>query len=199
MSTRSTIQIMSKKENKTVILYKHYDGYPSDNLKMINNALGASDFTIPLEKNTPFNNFLDSCAIYYNRDLQEMIQNGSGKIYKYDAELYKSEDYCQHADIEFFYIVDIDLKNVNVYGSGYQCETDQVKNGFTKLSLEELNILDVNTTTLNKSFTLPKTKQFNFYSDSGHGWLKVPVKLLKELDIENKISEYSYINKIVLF
>lgn len=31
-----------------------------------------------------------------------------------------------------------------------------------------------------------------FYQDPGHGWLKVPMKYIKELSIENDISSYSY-------
>lgn len=33
---------------------------------------------------------------------------------------------------------------------------------------------------------------FRFYSDPGHGWLKVPRKLLQELGIDDEISSYSY-------
>ena len=35
-------------------------------------------------------------------------------------------------------------------------------------------------------------KTFIFFSDIGHGWLKVPRSLLNKLGIENKISTYSY-------
>lgn len=31
-----------------------------------------------------------------------------------------------------------------------------------------------------------------FYSDPGHGWLRVPLRLLKSLDIADKISPFSY-------
>ena len=34
--------------------------------------------------------------------------------------------------------------------------------------------------------------KFNSYSDPGHGWLKVPRKLLNKLGIEDQISRYSY-------
>ena len=34
--------------------------------------------------------------------------------------------------------------------------------------------------------------KFPFYTDPGHGWLKVPIKLLRELGIESKITMYSY-------
>jgi hypothetical protein len=37
--------------------------------------------------------------------------------------------------------------------------------------------------------------KFDFFSDSSHGWLKVPMKLLKELEIEKKISQFSYWRK----
>ena len=34
--------------------------------------------------------------------------------------------------------------------------------------------------------------KFNFYSDPGHGWLKVKKSLLAKLGIAEKISPYSY-------
>ena len=34
--------------------------------------------------------------------------------------------------------------------------------------------------------------KFKFYQDPGHGWVKVPKALLKELGIDEKISSYSY-------
>lgn len=37
--------------------------------------------------------------------------------------------------------------------------------------------------------------KFNFYEDPGHGWLKVPLTLLKELQIEKEISYFSYYRK----
>jgi hypothetical protein len=36
---------------------------------------------------------------------------------------------------------------------------------------------------------------FQFYMDPGHGWIKVPMKLLKELQIEKDISYFSYYRK----
>ena len=33
---------------------------------------------------------------------------------------------------------------------------------------------------------------YHFYSDPGHGWLRVPREELRELGIESKISKYSY-------
>jgi len=45
-----------------------------------------------------------------------------------------------------------------------------------------------------------KTKKLTFHADPGHGWLEVEFSDLVELDIENKISEYSYarVNKVYL-
>jgi hypothetical protein len=36
-------------------------------------------------------------------------------------------------------------------------------------------------------------KKFNFHSDAGHGWLAVKFDLLRELNLLNDISEFSYI------
>jgi hypothetical protein len=35
---------------------------------------------------------------------------------------------------------------------------------------------------------------FYFYQDPGHGWLKVPLSLIAELGIADKISSYSYMS-----
>ena len=35
-------------------------------------------------------------------------------------------------------------------------------------------------------------EKFDVYFDPGHGWVKVPMTMLKELGIENRISPYSY-------
>lgn len=37
--------------------------------------------------------------------------------------------------------------------------------------------------------------KFNFYCDPGHGWAKVPLKLLNSLCIMGEISGYSYIRE----
>ena len=35
-------------------------------------------------------------------------------------------------------------------------------------------------------------KTFDYIQDSGHGWIKTPIKLLVELGIHKEISSYSY-------
>ena len=37
------------------------------------------------------------------------------------------------------------------------------------------------------------TMRFDFYSDPGHGWLKVEKRLLAQFEIDKEISHYSYI------
>ena len=34
--------------------------------------------------------------------------------------------------------------------------------------------------------------KFKFYQDPGHGWVKVPKALLKDIEIDDKISSFSY-------
>jgi hypothetical protein len=37
--------------------------------------------------------------------------------------------------------------------------------------------------------------KYTFYNDPGHGWMKVPVKRLIELGIDQQISPYSYLSE----
>jgi hypothetical protein len=36
---------------------------------------------------------------------------------------------------------------------------------------------------------------FNYYTDSGHGWVKVPVNILRKLGIEKQVTTFSYWRK----
>ena len=38
-------------------------------------------------------------------------------------------------------------------------------------------------------------KQFTFHEDAAHGWLEVSYKDVTDLNIQNEISEWSYINR----
>jgi hypothetical protein len=37
-------------------------------------------------------------------------------------------------------------------------------------------------------------KQFDYIQDAGHGWVKVPLTLLRELGIADQVTRYSYYN-----
>lgn len=37
--------------------------------------------------------------------------------------------------------------------------------------------------------------QLKFYSDPSHGWLRVPTKLVKELGVFDRVSEYSFVSE----
>lgn len=39
-----------------------------------------------------------------------------------------------------------------------------------------------------------KHEQYKFYEDAGHGWLRVPITELIELNIQNEITSFSYID-----
>jgi hypothetical protein len=41
--------------------------------------------------------------------------------------------------------------------------------------------------------------KYNFYSDSGHGWLAVPIAELWELGIAEKITNYSYMKGLTAY
>ena len=42
---------------------------------------------------------------------------------------------------------------------------------------------------------MKKWKQFTFHEDGAHGWLEVSYKDVTDLNIQNEISEFSYINR----
>jgi len=44
-----------------------------------------------------------------------------------------------------------------------------------------------------KASAKTRSESYDFYADPGHGWLRVPLKRLGELGIENDISPYSYV------
>jgi hypothetical protein len=49
------------------------------------------------------------------------------------------------------------------------------------------------TTSLYRRPTMARyQRKFTFISDPGHGWLKVPIKLLQQLGIAHKITAWSY-------
>ena len=49
-------------------------------------------------------------------------------------------------------------------------------------------------TTITTAIATPTCAYYTFFTDAGHGWLKVPVSELLELGIENDISKYSYLS-----
>lgn len=40
-----------------------------------------------------------------------------------------------------------------------------------------------------------QARTFNFHADPGHGWLEVPIELVRELGIADKISRFSYVSR----
>lgn len=41
---------------------------------------------------------------------------------------------------------------------------------------------------------MAKSRQYHFFEDPGHGWLRVPIKDIIQLGLKNEISRFSYIN-----
>lgn len=53
--------------------------------------------------------------------------------------------------------------------------------------------LDAADEAIGRAYGQPSIPEYEFYEDDGHGWLKVPIKTLVELGIENDISTCSYV------
>lgn len=142
MGTRSTLQINSKSTETTTIIYKHWDGYPSDNLRMILEAFKAAD-------NDP-DKFLEDCSRYYTgepmkgyekyhkiRTVEDMLEYCG----PYSEDLPSSDDYWQHGDLEFHYVVDLDNRTVKVFG-GFGSESDLREHNNTDVFQEVLSYAD---------------------------------------------------------
>lgn len=127
MGTRSIIQVNDKETLTTTIFYKHWDGYPSDTLKMFSEAFKNS-------KNT--NEFLNQCSKYYGREFDSMVEY----IGPYNESI--PGGHGRHGDLEFFYVVDIQNKNIDVFG-GYGTEDDlKIKGKFHPLNEVKSYVLE---------------------------------------------------------
>lgn len=62
--------------------------------------------------------------------------------------------------------------------------------GLHKNKMEKKNEIAV--LEIRQEITAMDIKKFTMYSDSSHGWLQVPVRLLELLKIEQMITKYSY-------
>ena len=91
MGTRSKIILSSKSENKTVVLYKHWDGYPSDNLKM---------FLEAFKESTTLTEFEAACCKYYGRDDMREFET------TFAPTVFNRSSYSLQGDLEYLYLVD---------------------------------------------------------------------------------------------
>lgn len=103
MGTRSIILVKKRENNKTTVhrLYKHWDGYPTDNLKMIHAALSCCN---------DIEHFVSQCESYYREGMVEETSHSD----TLDPEIFG----CQ-CDLEWIYTVDLDAKHVKIFGGGY--------------------------------------------------------------------------------
>ena len=65
--------------------------------------------------------------------------------------------------------------------------------GAAKFSQLHYKKITLNVKPTREGISMQKT--FTFYQDSGHGWAKIPLALIRELGILDRITEYSYIRK----
>ncbi len=115
MGTRSIVLVKKSDNGKTTVhrLYKHWDGYPTDNLTMIGEALKTlNNFSDVLH------GFVKACQVYYERE--DMIEE------TFNNETFDLEMLGNQGDLEWIYTVDLDAKQVKVFGGGYTGKVPQV-------------------------------------------------------------------------
>ena len=100
MGTRSIIVIHDGKKLNRV--YKHYDGYPSQNLHVIYTAISQGGQMAEIAKNV--------CE----------IGEGCTRIeHEADNAVLNKENLGNQADLEWVYVVDIKKRNIDVFGGSY--------------------------------------------------------------------------------
>lgn len=135
MGTRSIIVVTgptrlgfkkSPSDFRTYRLYKHYDGYPTSNLAIINGSIQQAQ-SLKLE------NGLISAAT-----LTGLLIGGATDQYGMSAQLehesqnpMEDSDLGDQWDLEWIYIIDTEHQTVNVYGGSYkECSPqDHIKQG----------------------------------------------------------------------
>lgn len=115
MGTRSIV-LVKKADNKGKVtvhrLYKHWDGYPTENLKMIGEALKTlNNFSDVLH------GFVKACQVYYERE--DMVEE------TFHNDTFNPDMLGNQSDLEWVYTVDLDTKQVKVFGGGYTGKVPQ--------------------------------------------------------------------------
>lgn len=115
MGTRSIVLVKQSKDSKITVkrLYKHWDGYPTENLKMIHQALLCYNGTL--------DDFVSHCEKYYERDdmVEEIFETSQN-------EPFNPEFLGNQWDLEWIYTIDLDKKQVKVFGGGYTGKAPQI-------------------------------------------------------------------------
>lgn len=129
MSTRSIVLVKKADSNKKITvhrLYKHWDGYPTDNLNMIAKALKT------LDKTNVLRDFIKACEVYYDRFgmVEETFHN----------ETFEPVMLGNQSDLEWIYTVDLDAKQIKVFGGGYTGKLPQV--AYNKGTVNPLSYVD---------------------------------------------------------
>ena len=141
MSTRSIILVKGQGTyyENVIRLYKHCDGYPTENLPLIYNTL---ETCLDMIRDYPYASFIkkfnpeffaykligESTTIYGKGAHVDQFENDPAE---YDSE-FKLEHLGNQFDLEWIYIVDVKQKSVNIYGGGYSGKVPQIafKKGF---------------------------------------------------------------------
>lgn len=130
MGTRSIILVTGKgqySEHQTTRIYKHYDGYPTGNLDLINKAIERAT---KLETEY-FGKYLEKrqCSV---DSIAGLIIGESVSIYGAQAEIEETfrgpiegKHFGNQSDLEWIYVVDLNDKTIRIYGGGYFGEGPQ--------------------------------------------------------------------------
>jgi hypothetical protein len=159
MSTRSIFVVTGRAsrfmgEHQTVRIYKHGDGYPTDNLAVLveatekaNNLISANN--ADLESDSPSRLSLDGmgakafadCIIastlsaysgfrcQIDKDDNTVSNSGLDDGLAIFNEPLKDSHFGNQGDLEWIYVVDLKAKSINVYSGGYESPDEILPRG----------------------------------------------------------------------
>ena len=125
MGTRSTILVTGHGNYSpmTIRLYKHWDGYPTGNLSIIERAL-ESAISLKSRDAARFGN--DEKPLTVELVVGKIIGEATdvtgmgAKIEETFQDSLKPEHFGNQGDLEWVYVIDCDAKTVKMYGGDYQ-------------------------------------------------------------------------------
>lgn len=140
MSTRSIIMVTGitlYNQPRTIRLYKHSDGYPTGNLPLIFEALnkgqkqvGKFNERFKDSKNLVVDQItgliIGEASDVYGMGAKIDSEDGDQAVY---PEKIKPEHLGNQGDLEWIYVVDLDVRTLNIYGGRYTGELPQVAYG----------------------------------------------------------------------
>lgn len=140
MGTRSTITVISRELDQYFTVYKHCDGYPSENLQVIGQAIAIN--TIKMTSN------YKSYSEKWQKELFfESLKQAFEFVYRPNCIEEKGiistssidDIFGGYGDTEFLYVIELESSNVNIFATPWDKQAETVESGLTFAPFNEID------------------------------------------------------------